>query len=156
MSGSRSGRGQAAAALAASLVIVSGCVRVATIEPPPPVSDLSTMTVSEASVFRLGDEVPSTVRVVVQNQNLVGVKIYAVSGDMVIPLGIVPRFGQEVMRIPDFCHARTGVIRLMADPVGYRRPVLARPVRVGPGSEINWILKSSMTQLDPNWRSTDA
>lgn len=155
MSVSRSGRGWKAAALAALLVITGGCARGATIEPLAPVPDLSTMTVSEATAFRFGDEVSSTVSVVVQNHNLVDVKIYAVSGDMMIPLGRVPRFGQEVMRIPDFCHMRTGVIRLMADPVGYRRPVLARPVRVGPGSEINWILKSTMTQLDPNWRSAD-
>ncbi len=92
--------------------------------------------------------------VVVDNDNFLDMRIYAVSGGRRHQLGTVTGFTDAVFVLPNWVLVANAPLRLMALPVGSARSYTSPAVTVDPGDLVEWQLRNNLTLSNISvWKS---
>lgn len=82
--------------------------------------------------------------VVVENDNMLDMRIYAVSAGRRHQLGTVTGFTSAVFVLPSWLLAQNAPIQLIALPIGTRKDVVSPFVLVDPGDLVEWQLRGNL------------
>ncbi len=89
-------------------------------------------------------EVLDATHVVIDNDNFLDMRIYAVSGGRRHQLGTVTGFTQETFVLPSWVLVANAPLRLVALPVGTGRTYSSPEVTVDPGDLVEWQLRNNL------------
>lgn len=93
---------------------------------------------------------PRGVSLTVTNDNYDDVRVYAVVGATLYPLGSVGSTSTRTFRIPTPIMGISGAVRLVADPLGLAEPFTSDWVVAAPGERIEWRLAANL-KLSSFW-----
>lgn len=82
----------------------------------------------------------------IANNHPLDVTVYAVNQGMRVRLGTVSTATSERFELALREINPSGELRLLADPVGSRRPTLSEPIQVFPGQVVEWVLAADLRQ----------
>ncbi|MEO8294783.1 MAG: hypothetical protein ABI613_04640 [Gemmatimonadota bacterium] len=83
---------------------------------------------------------------VVVNHNLLDMTVYLVRGGNLQRLGTAPGLSTRIFSVPWRRIEGRGEMRLAADPVGQNGTIRTEYIIVRPGSVVEWIIESVLTQ----------
>ena len=93
---------------------------------------------------RFGSE--PTVKVTVENQNLLDMTVYVLSESHRERLGLVPSLNASVFYIPQRPVAGAASIQLLADPIGSTDTPVSQRFSVSSGEEIEMVITNTRSQ----------
>ena len=87
-----------------------------------------------------------TIVIRVSNNHPLDVTVYAVNQSLRVRLGTVSTASSARFQVALREINPSGELRLLADPVGSRRPTLSEPIQVFAGQIVEWVLSADLRQ----------
>ena len=87
-----------------------------------------------------------TIVIRVSNNHPLDVTVYAVNQSLRVRLGTVSTASSARFQIALREINPSGELRLLADPIGSRRPTLSEPIQVFAGQTVEWVLSADLRQ----------
>ena len=102
---------------------------------------LSACTSSHLGAVRPGGQAaPAGALITVENHNTSAMRVYLLRGTTRVPLGSVDTLERRTFAVPTSVLGHSGMVRLLADPLGSRETFGTEDIAAGPGDLLTWKL----------------